>query len=222
MPINRVRLLDFNGLTTLIISIFVIIFCLGVTYLLTLIHIIKVAKKSSHRGNATDLVIVHGIKLTRNKIGTDFTVRLDRALKLHHQNQTLILLLGGFVGSSDISEAEAGRQYLLGKGVNQDFIMIEDQSRHTLENLYEARKLIGNLDLKCCSLLSNRYHLARISANARGMNMNVTLVAAEKEFKLSFSRLGRFLLEAFYLHWYYTGKYWSHATKNTDIKHKIS
>ena len=222
MPINRVRLLDFNGLTTLIISTFVITICLGATYFLTLIHIFKVAKKSSHIGGATDLVIVHGIKLTRNKIGRDFTVRLNRALDLYHQNQALILLLGGFVGSSSISEAEAGRQYLIDQGVKREFLLIEDQSRHTLENLFEARKVIGNLDLKRCSLLSNRYHLARISAFAGGMNMDVTLIAAEKNFKLTLSGLARFLTEAFYLHWYYTGKFWSRATNNADIKNKIS
>ena len=221
MPINRIRQLDINGLTTLIISALVIIISLGVTYFVTLMHVFKVAKKSSHLCGATDLVIVHGIKLTRNKIGRDFTLRLNRALDLHHQNQALILLLGGFLGGNNISEAEAGRQYLVEQGVKRNFILIEDQSRHTLENLYEARKLIGN-QVKCCTLLSNRYHLARIAAFARGMNMDVTLVAAEKDFKLTISELGRFLAEAFYLHWYYTGKYWSHATNNTDIKSKIS
>ncbi len=222
MPINRISLLDLNGLTTLIISIFVIALSLGVTYFLILIQVFKVARKSSYLCGATDLVIVHGIKLTRNKIGGDFTVRLNRALDLHHQNQALILLLGGYLGSNNISEAEAGRQYLLGQGVKQNSILTEDQSRHTLENLYEARKLIRNLDLKYCSLLSNRYHLARVAAFARGMNMDVTLVAAEKNFNFTVSKLGRFLAEAFYLHWYYTGKYWSHATNNTDIKSKIS
>ena len=221
MPINRIRYLDINGLTTLIISIFIIMLGFGVTYFLALIHVFKVARKSSYLCGDTDLVIVHGIKLTRNKIGRDFTLRLNRALDLHHQNQAFILLLGGFLGSNNISEAEAGRQYLVEQGVKQNFILIEDQSRHTLENLYEARKLIGK-QVKCCSLLSNRYHLARIAAFARGMNMDVTLVAAEKDFKLTVSELARFLAEAFYLHWYYTGKYWSHATNNTDIKSKIS
>jgi uncharacterized SAM-binding protein YcdF (DUF218 family) len=222
MPINRISLLDFNGLVTLTLSIFVTILGMGTTYFLTLIHVFKVASKSSHLCGATDLVIVHGIKLTRNKIGRDFTVRLDRALSLHQQNQAYILLLGGILGDNNISEAEAGRQYLIEQGIDLKYVMIEDHSRHTLENLYEARKLIGNLEVKCCSLLSNRYHLARISAFARGMNMDITLVAAEKEFKVGLSKLGRFLTEAFYLHWYYTGKYWGLATNSADIKNKIN
>ena len=222
MPVNRNNYLDFDGALTLIISIFILLSSFGITYILTLFHVYKVAKRTNYLCGTTDIIMVHGMKLTCNKINKDFTLRLNRALNLHDKYRAYILLLGGIGGGNSISEAEAGKQYLIDKGVKLDFILVENQSRYTLENLFNARSLIGDLDMKCCSLLSNRYHLARISAYAKGMNMDITLVAAEKEFKLTIFNLSHFFTETFYLHWYYTGKYWSYATNNTRNIKRIS
>ena len=190
--------------------------------MLTLLRVYKTAKNTACCCDATDIIIVHGLKLSRNKISPDFKLRLDRAISLHLHHQAYILVLGGVTGNNSLSEAEAGQQYLIENRVRRDSILMECQSRHTLENLSEARNIIAEQGLEHCTLLSNRYHLARVSALAKGMNIDITLVAAEKAFSLTLSNLTLFLAEAFFLHWYYTGKYWSYATNNTHIINRIS
>ena len=222
MHANEKSYLGLDGLLTFILSIFILLFSLGITYILTFVRVYKVALSTSDSCVSTDIIIVHGMKLTDDKINEDFTERLDKAMALHKQHKAYILLLGGIVGNNHISEAEAGKRYLIDKGIKQDSILTECQSRHTLENLSEARRLIQDLGINKSILLSNRYHLARISALANGMKMDVMLVAAEKDFKLTWTNLGRLMTEAFYLQWYYTGKYWSYATSNTHSIKRIS
>lgn len=222
MPENKKSFLGLDGLFTLALSSAIIICSLGISYILAWRRVYHLARITSTQCDSSEIIVVHGMKLLNNEINEDFSLRLNRAIKMHQIHSAYILLLGGITGQSKISEAEAGKQYLAAKGVNPEFIILESNSRHTLENLKEARQLITQMGIKNSSLLSNRYHLARILALATGLKMNVSLIAAEDEFDLSISNITRFSLEAAYLHWYYTGKYWSYATRNKHSINRIS
>ena len=132
-----------------------------------------------------------------------------------------ILLLGGVTGNNRSSEAEMGLRYLLDKGINPDRLLLEDRSRHPLENLRNARAFIASHP-GSVAILSNRFHLARCSALASGLGMEHELCAAEEELRLSLPLAGRLLLEAFYLHWYETGKRWSRWTRDRRSLERIS
>jgi len=214
--------LGLDGTFTLLLSTVIIVCSLGITYLLSWYRVYRLARTTPTQCKTCEIIVVHGMKLTNNKINRDFTSRLDRASKIHQAHQAYILILGGITGKNTISEAEAGKHYLTAKGINPEFIIMESNSRHTLENLKEARQLITKMGIKKSSLLSNRYHLARIFALATGMKMKITLIAAEDNCILSITNLIRLSLEAVYLHWYYTGKYWSYASRNKHSIDRIS
>lgn len=221
MKKNRTYL-GLDGVFTLLLSTIFIILSFGISFLFVWLKVISVASKANETNSEIDLIIVHGMKLFKNEINGDYCQRLDKAFQLQQINQLQILLLGGIVGANIVSEAEAGKRYLLEKGIPQKFILTESKSRHTLENLVEARRIIKTLKLNQCGLLSNRYHLARISALANGLNIKVELIGAEKQLKWSVNMVVKLVIESLYLHWYYTGKFWSYATKNTHSISRIS
>ncbi len=66
-------------------------------------------------------------------------------------------------------EASHARQILIDKGVNADQIKLETEARNTLENLLFASSL---LDGGPFWAVSDRWHLPRISAIARTLNMD--------------------------------------------------
>ncbi len=211
-----------DGVFTLFLSTLLIILSFGISFLVSCYKILSVATKINEPNKTIDLIIVHGMKLDKNQINDDYRARLDKAFLLQSTLQTKILLLGGVVGANTVSEAEAGKLYLLKKGTPKVFILTESKSRHTLENLVEARKILQHLKVGECGLLSNRYHLARISALAKGLSIKIELIAAEKQLKWSVTLVIKLIIEALYLHWYYTGKLWSYATKNTHSISRIS
>lgn len=215
-------MLGLDGLTTLLISNLSIVVTLGLSLIPSMCSVYRTAKTSPCNVPAGSFLLVMGARLENDRITTFFRQRLDRALALIKGEKGLrILLLGGITGNNRISEAEMGRQYLLRNGVDPDHVMLEDQSRHTLENLKHARTLFAS---RACSatILSNRFHLARCSALARGLGIEHALCAAEDELRPSFAVAGQLLLEAYYLHWYKAGRRWSRWTGNKKSLERIS
>jgi uncharacterized SAM-binding protein YcdF (DUF218 family) len=172
-------------------------------------------------------LLVFGKQLLNGKPDGDYTQRLNRARALlNDQSADWVAILGGTTGKDIISEAAAGKNLLLEQGVSAKQILIEDKSRHTLENLQFAREMISkhaeHASGHAVVLISNRYHLARAHAMANGMRIKHELCAAEEGWNLSPRLCLKLLLEAYYLHWYYAGKYWSLWTNNKKWLRRIT
>jgi uncharacterized SAM-binding protein YcdF (DUF218 family) len=150
-------------------------------------------------------------------------MRLERARKLCcSDRQRVALVVGGRTGTAGVTEAARGRQYLITRGMSPERVLVEDASRHTLENLRNARSLLMVKDLECCTLISNRYHLARCQVIARGLGMDPELCAAEDSFLPTLAMVPRLLLEAYYIHWYRTGALWSRLIHSKKSLARIS
>ena len=88
------------------------------------------------------------------------------------------VLLGGSA-PRERSEAEVARDALLARGLAEDTsVHLEAQSRDTLQNLRNARELLGEGMHRRVTLLSNRYHLARCALFARQLGYDWELCAA--------------------------------------------
>ncbi|MFK5984659.1 MAG: YdcF family protein [Pseudomonadota bacterium] len=215
------KAIGWNGVITFIFSNLVILFSLGISLLWSLIKVLLMAKLSTIEPRSTDFkfILVAGIKLENNKPGSDFILRLKRALVLFNNNPQQLLILGGVTNNNTISEAEVGADFLHAKNVEKKYILIEGCSRHSLENLINARKLIGD---SSSLIISNRYHLYRISSLAAGLKLNIYPIAAEQQFKISVKSLLNCLSEAYFVHWYFAGKFWVFISRNKAANAQIS
>ncbi|MFA5628183.1 MAG: YdcF family protein [Thiohalomonadaceae bacterium] len=204
----------------LLISIVLICCSGGLTFFWMLHRVYRTASAASCELAATTCVLVPGVRLVDDAVGMDFRLRLERALALHKAGAGSLLLLGGFTGQSDVSEAAKGAEYLSSRGLAAEFMRLEESSCHTLGNLRNARELLSkNTPV---SIVSNRYHLARLAVIADGLGMQHQLCAAEERWCNSGAIFARLLLEAFYLHWYLTGRYWARLVGDKEILSKIS
>ena len=213
----RIRMLGADGVLTLILSNLVIVACLGLTLIPVARRVYWTAKTTPATSSDEHLLIVLGARLEDDQITPIFRQRLDRTVALYDRQKAIrVIILGGTTWGNATSEAAKGREYLLARGIHADDLIMEDQSRNTLENLKHAKPMIADHDAHPL-LISNRFHLARCSALARGIGIEHGLCAAEDEFGLSFSAALHLLFEAYYLHWYQIGKAWSrwsHAKKS--------
>ncbi|WP_420729998.1 YdcF family protein [Hwanghaeella sp. 1Z406] len=199
-----------DGLAMLLISSVVIFLTVGLSLLVCLIHVLRKAWLASSNLTPTlqadrSLIVVLGVCLNADgSLPDDYILRLRRAITL---NILPILILGGATrGPHFPTESQAGRDWLLAQHLAGDTILCEDGSRSTLENLtYLRSALAPGTDRPV--MITNRYHIARLQIMARGLGLNYPLCAAEDEIPWSLSQCGKLLLEAAYIHWYYTG-YW--------------
>jgi uncharacterized SAM-binding protein YcdF (DUF218 family) len=163
------------------------------------------------------------MRLKKGTINKSYQQRLDKAAELLDSQENLkVIILGGLTGDATITEAEAGKQYLLSKNIETHKIITEQKSLHTLENLKSAKKLMSELKIEHTALITNRFHLHRAITFANGFKMSAQPCAAENIFSNSPQNLLRILIEAFFLHWYIVGKAFAFITRNKHIINRIS
>ena len=210
-----------NGFKMLLISNAVLFASMGATLLPALARVFWVAARTPCAPAAREHILVLGVKLRACGLREDYRQRLARARTLLQENHgRSIVLLGGYTSSNCCSEAQAGRDYLVRNGVGERHIQLEERSRHTLENLRCVREQLG--EKMDSIILTNRYHLARTAALADGLSLKYVLCAAEERLSLHPPVLFKLVLEAYYLHWYYSGAIWARLVRDRDSLARIS
>ncbi len=155
-----------------------------------------------------DLILVLGRRLQDDRPTAVFQARLAHAAALWRRGLApRILVAGGVTGRASRSEAAAGRDWLLAEGVPAGALLVEDQSQHTLENLFHVRDTLHAEGWSDLLLVSDGLHLARAGALAAGLGLRVRRSPAPDcpPFRGSLAWYRRAALEAFLLHWYHTG-----------------
>lgn len=210
---RQIEMIGIGGFRTLSLAMAVMLATGGVSWVWCCIRVIATAITTPTNTPSQDLV-VFGHRLRDDTVSRRFAERLDRALALHGLYPARrILLLGGVTGGASRSEADAGRIYLREHGAPSAVIAIEDRSRHTLENLREARDLLClEPDDEPPVFVTSRHHLARTAAMAKGLRLEHRLCAAEERFQPSILALMSVFQEAFFLHSYWVGRRWSEWT----------
>jgi len=209
-----------DGFKMLFISLLLVLGSGGLSLLWSLFYVLRVGRAAPCRPDNIAPVLVPGVRLVGGEVGDDFRLRLQRALALYQAGARELLLLGGVTGPGGVSEAAQGAAYLAARGVPRAALRLEERSRHTLENLRHARQLLDVAS--AVTIVSNRYHLARLGVMAAGLGMPHTLCAAESDARWSMRRAGRLLLEAFYVHWYLTGRYWARLVRDRASEARIN
>jgi uncharacterized SAM-binding protein YcdF (DUF218 family) len=192
-----------DGYFTLLLSNLVFIASAGLYWFWLIKVVYQCAKQAPVLAPNCDVIAVLGMRPTNNEINDEFKSRLNRAVTLFEQGYAnKILVVGGKTGCNTCSEAELGVQYLIGKGLNADSLLVEDHSRHTLENLHNAKRFFLNQADKTAALITSRYHLARSHRMAQSLGLSHRMCAAEGEFTVNLKTWVNVLKEAYFIHWY--------------------
>ncbi|MEJ2106875.1 MAG: ElyC/SanA/YdcF family protein [Acidiferrobacteraceae bacterium] len=201
-----------------LLSGFSAIASLGTGYLWLLYRVIKTAWLAPTAIGPASMVVVPGFRLQNGNVSADYASRLNRAAEIAERNPEAFMLLLGGRPHGQITEAAAGKTYLVEKGVTAERIIVEETSANTLDNLRKARSLlVGQSGI---AIVSNRYHLERIRTLANGLGLNVAACAAEGNRK--FHTLLRYAIaEALFLHWYWVGRGYARLTRNDRILDKL-
>ena len=87
----------------------------------------------------------------------------------------MLIPSGGQGGDETIPEAAAMKQYLLDRGIPEKDILMEDQSKNTLENLKNSKAILDGFDgRKYTALVTGNYHVYRALRNCRRIGLKCT------------------------------------------------
>lgn len=195
----------------------------GLVYVGYFMHVLRVARRAPCEPERGECILVFGKNAPRGRIDADFAARLDRTVSLWRQTppRSLVLLGGGAQGEP--SEAEVAREGLYARGFGTDVpVQLESRSRDTLQNLRNARLLLGEGMRSRVTLVSNRYHLARCALFARQLGFDWELCAAEARLPLKPGTLWRIAGEAAYVCWIDLGTRWARLTRNARMLSRVT
>ncbi|TDD43484.1 YdcF family protein [Saccharopolyspora elongata] len=130
-----------------------------------------------HR-RAVDFVVVLGSGLIGSRVPPLLASRLDRGRAVFDAQRAkgrdpVLVTSGGQGPGEDLPEARAMADYLIDKGVPEDRILVEDQSRSTEENLRFSKAIMQQHRPKYrCVVVTNNYHVMRAATIARKGKVN--------------------------------------------------
>lgn len=217
------RWLDFLGpgaLTSFALAASAAVLGLGIPVLWRLRQVLRTAREDGRR--PADAILCLGRHLVRDQPSPVYRARLDHAARLLAEGVApRLVLTGGLTGDATRTEAAAGREYLLQRGVPDAAILLEDASRHTLENLFHARETLRQAGLRRVVVVSDGLHLARALAYSRGFGLDAT--GSPAPYPASrLARAARALREAFFVHWYHVGVRYSRAIGSRRLLERVT
>ena len=170
-----------------------------------------------------DAILVLGRALRGDRPTAVFEQRLAHGAELLRRGwASRILIAGGLTGNATRSEAAAGEEFLVARGIPAAAIVREDRSRHTLENLVFVREDGRRHGWRTLLLVSDPLHLARALAYAEGLGMEVVPSPAVDASPRGLGYATRALREAFFLHWYRVGVAYSRLIRSRRLLERVT
>jgi len=133
-------------------------------------------------------VVLGAAVWNKNKPSPLFQGRIITALNLLQAKKIDKIQLTGGSASGEISEAKAAFKFLIKKGVDKSFLLTEENTRTTTEQIKFVKQnlLRDSMDQKVL-IISDSFHIARIKEMCRFFN--VTADAYSSKFPLSNQKL---------------------------------
>jgi len=129
---------------------------------LTVVAADVVAFGNAHSGTSADAALVLGAAVLWDRPSPVFAERLRHAGELYREGRIgRIVLTGGLSPEDKLTEAEAGRQWLLAQGLPDEALILEDRSRTTLENFLFAQPLLAENGIATVLVVSDPLHMRR-------------------------------------------------------------
>lgn len=114
-----------------------------------------------------DYVIILGAQWRTDGPSYVLQKRLDAAEKYLRENPDAIAIVSGGQGSNEpISEAQGMKEYLVGRGIEESRIWMEDTSTNTYENLVNSSSFLDKANDRVV-LVTNNFHIFRACGIAR-------------------------------------------------------
>ena len=137
-----------------------------VLYLASLMMVISAARDDQER--PAGAIVVLGAAQYNGRPSPVLKARLRHALGLYQLGYApVIVVTGGTASGDQVSEAEAGRRYLVGEGVADSAVFVVPEGRNTDETMEAVADWVRKEGKRDVLLVSDGFHMARLRVEAR-------------------------------------------------------
>ncbi len=143
-----------------------------------------------------DVGIVLGAAADQNGVSEVYKQRLNHAVALYKNDTVdMIIVTGGKAKGNENSDAYMAKQYLLEEGIPEEFVLLEEESVITQENIENSLKIMDDNELETALIISDPLHMKRAMLMAEDFEIDAysspTKTSAYKSFKTKIPFLAR-------------------------------
>ena len=114
-----------------------------------------------------DYIIVLGAQMKSNGPSRVLKMRLDKAYNYLMENPDTVAIVSGGQGADEhVSEAQGMYDYLVGKGIAAERILLEGQSRNTSQNIDFSSAFLDK-ERDSVGIVTNNFHIFRATHIAK-------------------------------------------------------
>lgn len=166
-----------------LLAVFAAAFAAAVIFIVYLSRRMLTASRRLPPADKPCTVLILGCRVKGTRPTRMLRRRLNAALEFLESRPDCVCVVSGGKGSDEmISEAQAMKEYLIGKGFDPTRIYFEDKSTTTLENLKFSKAMIdGNSLPDSIAIATDGFHQYRASLLAKRLGINVFAISAHTE-----------------------------------------
>jgi uncharacterized SAM-binding protein YcdF (DUF218 family) len=126
----------------------------------------------SDQTRPVDAIVVMGAAQYNGRPSPILRARLDEAFAAYREGVApLIVVTGGRQAGDQFTEAEASRDYLIGRGVPEEDILLENEAHNSWQSMQGAAELLKERNLSSVLLVSDGFHLFRVKMMAKDLGL---------------------------------------------------
>lgn len=168
-------------------SVFIILAEIYIIVTFSALFLYAILYRHFPKSKDCDFVIIHGAGLLNgSEVSPLLAGRIDKGIYIYHRSgdKARIIASGGQGGDETVSEASAMHDYLITKGIPEDKILLEDQSKTTFENMENSKNIIdsltdGNSKKARTIFVTSDYHVFRAGTYARKVHLKADGVGSK-------------------------------------------
>lgn len=169
------------------LSILLVLALLGTAFYLSVVAM--VCYKETHLPPAEDYdaLIVLGAQVKPDgTLSLQLQWRLDAAVDAWQRENCWVVVCGARGSNEPIEEAYAMRDYLIGRGVPEEWILTDPASYNTRQNIDNAIALLAGKDVQRVAIVTSDYHVPRAMAIAGDAGLDACGIPAPTKLGLRF------------------------------------
>ena len=166
-------------------------------YVVTLFQVWRAGREHTPEASSAEAIVVLGAAQYDGTPSPQLAARLDHALSLWEAGVApMIMVTGGNRPGDRFTEAEAGFDYLVERGVPESAIQREDVGSTTYESMAAAASILGAQGIDDIVLVTDPYHSLRSGLIADEVGLDPTLSPTPSTVVTGWTSFRRELFEA--------------------------
>ena len=167
---------------TKLLMVFKYIILSGCIFTVCFSCFLEIYGKYDNTTSNEDCIIVLGAAVKGKTVSSALKSRLDAALEYMKNNSKSIAVVSGGKGfQEEITEAEAMKNYLVSKGIDEDRIIKEEKATSTYENFKFSKEILDKRLKKGykTALVTNNFHVLRAGLVAKDAALSCTHIGSD-------------------------------------------